>query len=546
MEKTLKKILPLLLIIILTALVYLNSFKNDFVYDDHVHILSNKDIRYPNNIPKFFTSSFKDLYRPLRSINYMVVYSLWNENPFGYHLNSLFLHILNTVIIYFIINLLINKKGISLIASLLFAVHPIHTGRVTNITAGFDQLGILFIFLSFYLYLLYLKKEKAIHYVLSISVFLLALLSSEEAVIFPFLLLLYGICFNKSKKKFRIYIPFFILDFLYIISRFFILGIGARASEYTAGSFYFTMLTTAKVFVKYIILLLFPFRLTLYPNIAVANSLFEIKVILSILILLCLIFIAIKSYRKNKIITFIIGWFFITLIPFSNILPLTTLIAERYLYIPSFAFCLLLAILIHKLYNLKNTKIIAILIFILLLVSYSAIAIKRNTDWKSDLVLWAKTVKTSPLSSEAHDNLGFAYERAGFIDKAIIEFKKSVNLNPSNYKAYTNLGTTYAQKGNFTLAEKYLKTAIKINPNYYKAHNYLGLIYAKQGLFNKSILEFKKAIKTNPNFDEAYYNLGMVYEYLKEYNLAKKEFEKAFRLDPKDPTYSKKIKTINQ
>lgn len=549
MEKTQKKrIFPILLIIIITTLAYINSFGNDFVYDDHVHILNNKDIKHIYNIPKFFTSPFKDLYRPLRSIHYMVIYSLWGENPLGYHLNSLLFHIINTILAYLIINLLINKRDISLIASLLFAVHPIHTGRVTNITAGFDQLGIFLIFLSFYLYLLYSKKGKIIYFILSISSFLLALLSSEEAIVLPFLLLLYEICFNKEnlRKKLKVYIPFFIVGFLYIILRFLILGIGTRASEYIAGNFYSTMLTMTKVFVKYIQLSLFPFRLTLYQHITIANSLFDIKVILSILILLSLILIAIKPYKNNRIITFIIGWFFITLAPFSNILPLKILIAERYLYISSLAFCLLLSILIHKLYNLnKNTKIIAILIFIILLISYSAITIKRNTDWKDDLTLWTRTVKLSPLSSEAHDNLGFAYERKGLIDKAIAEFKKSVELSPLNYRAYTNLGTAYGQKENFTLAETYLKIAIKINPNYYKAYNYLALIYAKQELFNKSILEFKKAIKTNPDFDEAYYNLGIVYEHVGEYDPAKKEFEKAFKLNPKDPAYSKKLKTIN-
>lgn len=547
MEKN-RKILPILLIVIITTLAYISSFRNDFVYDDHVHILNNKEIRYFSNIPKFFTSAFKDLYRPLRSIHYMIVYSLFDENPFGYHLNSLLLHIINTILIYFIINLLINKKDISLIASLLFAVHPIHTGRVTNITAGFDQLGIFFIFLSFYLYLIYSKKGKLLYCILSIFSFLLALLSSEEAIVFPFLLLLYEICFSKEKirKKLRVS-SFFILALLYIILRFFILGIGARAGEYIGGNFYFTMLTMTKVFVKYIVLLLFPFRLTLYHDIKIANSLFDIKVIFSVLVLLSLAYIAIKSYRKNKIITFIIGWFFITLIPFSNILPLRILIAERYLYVASFAFCFLLAILIGKIYNLrKDIRIIAIPLFIILLVSYSAITIKRNTDWRDDLTLWTRTVKISPFSSEAHDNLGFAYERAGAIDKAILEFGRSVELNPSNYKAYSNLGIAYGQKGNFTLAEKYLKMAIKINPNYYKAYNYLGLIYAKQGLFDKSIVEFKKAIKINANFDEAYYNLGIVYEYLEEYELAKKEFEKAFRLDPEDSVYSEKIEMIRK
>src|SRR3989338_4208423 len=95
----------LILIIVVTTFVYLNSFRNGFVYDDHTHILSNVEIRYASNIPQFFVSPFMGLYRPLRSVEYMIIYSLSGENPFGYHLNNLLFHLLNTVMVYLIINL---------------------------------------------------------------------------------------------------------------------------------------------------------------------------------------------------------------------------------------------------------------------------------------------------------------------------------------------------------------------------------------------------------------------------------------------------------
>ena len=96
----------------------------------------------------------------------------------------------------------------------------------------------------------------------------------------------------------------------------------------------------SKVLVKYIWLLIFHFKLTLYHDAATANSLLELKVILPIFVILALIFTAIKSYNNNKAIAFAIGWFFIALMPFSNIIPLRMLMAERYIYLASFAFCL--------------------------------------------------------------------------------------------------------------------------------------------------------------------------------------------------------------
>jgi Flp pilus assembly protein TadD len=575
MKKSKKLIFHIALIIFITSLVYINSFKNEFVFDDHLHILENTQIRYKENIPNFFKQPFMDLYRPLRSIHYMIIYSISKENPIGYHLNSLLLHSLISILIYLITKSITKKINISLITSLIFAVHPIHTGRVTNITASFDMLGILFMLVSLYLYIIskqYSKNKKMVIYFASICTAILALLSSEEAIILPLIIILYELCFNNyNKNKIRdiikIILPFAIIDILYIILRFFILDIGARSSEYIGGNLYITALTMSKVIIKYITLLISPLNLTLYHNITIATSILNLKVILSIAVMATLIIIAIKSYKHtkkstkqisgvseiqriskhNKIITFIIAWFFITLIPFSNILPLRVIMAERYLYLPSFAFCLLIGILINQIYNLKQIKIsklMAIILTIILIASFSIVTIKRNSDWKDDMTLWKKTVETSPSSSEAHDNLGFSYERAGDIDKAINEFKKSVELNPSNYKAYTNLGTSYAQKENLELATVYLEKAIEIENTYYKAHNYLGLVYAKQGRFNESIVSFKNAIKLNPNFDEAYYNLGIIYEYTEQYSLAKEEFKKAYALNPKDSMYMRKLDLI--
>ncbi|MBU0628983.1 MAG: tetratricopeptide repeat protein [Nanoarchaeota archaeon] len=540
-----KRTKHILLIIALTILVYSNSFGNYFVYDDHSHILENKDIRYLSNIPKFFTSSFVGIYRPIRSVAYMITYSIWRDNPFGYHLNNLLFHISITILIYLITLLLTEKKDIAFISSLLFGIHPIHTERVTNITGGFDLIGIFFIFLSFYLWILYSKKKENKFYILSIISFIIALFSSEEAIILPLAIILYEACFNKNnlKKELKKYSVFFAIGLLFVWLRFSILKIGARADEYIAGNLYLTLLTMAKVIINYLYLLILPIDLTLYHNITIAKSWIDTGIITSIALIISLILIAISCYKKKEMITFIIGWFFITLIPFYNILPLQTMMAERYLYIPSFAFCLLIALAAHRSYNLnRNIKIAAMLAIILLVISYSATTIKRNTDWKDDLTLWTSTVKTSPSSTEAHDNLGFAYERAGQTDKSIYEFKQSIKLDPSNYKAYTNLGIAYAKKENFTLAEAYLKTATKLNPGWHKAYNYLGIIYATQGLFEESIVEFKKAIASNPDFDETYFNLGAIYEHIGETNLAKKEFEKALELNPSDKTYIKKLK----
>src|SRR3989344_4309833 len=152
------KLIMVLLIIALSLISYVNTFQNEFVWDDHIFILENADIRSFSNLPLFFSHDVDGLYRPLRSLYYTFIYSIGGKNEFWYHLSSLFFHTIISILIFFIIYEITNRKGIALIASMIFAAHPIHTERVTNITGSFDLLGIFFMLLSFYLYIKFSKS----------------------------------------------------------------------------------------------------------------------------------------------------------------------------------------------------------------------------------------------------------------------------------------------------------------------------------------------------------------------------------------------------
>ena len=151
--------IPILLIILLSLASYFNIFQNEFVWDDYIFILDNQDIRSFSNLPLFFSQDVDGLYRPLRSLHYTFVYSIAGKNEFFYHFNSLFFHTLISILVFFIIHEIAGKRNVALIAALIFVAHPIHTGRVTNITAGFDLLGIFFMLLAFYLYIKYSKSD---------------------------------------------------------------------------------------------------------------------------------------------------------------------------------------------------------------------------------------------------------------------------------------------------------------------------------------------------------------------------------------------------
>jgi len=570
-----KEKIYLILIILITFFAYINILKNDFVWDDEDFIIEWYETRSLGNIPLFFKGTIPPehggVYRPIRSIFYALSYKLWKLNPWAYKFQSILVHITCTILIYFVSFQIINKKGIAFISSLTFAVHPIHTEAINLTAASFDIIAVIFFFASFYLYLRSQSNQQKRRFYLATSVVfaILSFFSYEFALTLPLLIVLYDICFRKiNRKNFiekaAIYAFFFSGALFYLFIRFFVLDIGGRGN-YIAGSFYLTMLTMAKAFLKYVSLVIFPINLSVNHTIPkgilslvyldlnegtiLAQSIFDLDILFSIAVIIILLIIALKNFRKCPLVSFCIGWFFIGLSPVSNIIPQGSLLCEKYLYISSFAFCLLFSFIFYYLYNLakKNKinfiRIVLTLFFIFMIVSYVILTYSRNRDFKDSLTLWSKTVKQAPNSVIAHDNLGMAYFKEGEFNLAIEEFKTALTIKPDHYKAHSNLGSTYYEKGEIELAIKEFKMALAIKPNYAKAYNNLGAVYHKKGEIELAIKEFKKALAINPDYVNARFNLGNIYYLQGSTDMAIKEYEKILAIDPDNYGARKNLQT---
>jgi protein O-mannosyl-transferase len=532
----------ILLIVLFTFVIYSNTFFNGFVFDDEFFIVDNFEMRSLKNIPSYFSEpSVGNLYRPVRSVLYSVTFFFWKLNPFGYHLNAIILHLLISVVVYLILSELVSGKRISLIASLLFVVHPIHTARVANMTGGFDLLGILFLFLAFYNYILFRKYGNKKAFVYSIILFVIGLFSSEEVVVFPILALLYDFCFSGGKisnvfRKLKSFWVYIVSLLFYFAIRLSVLGQIGRAEVYFLGNLQTRILSTLVIFVRYIYILLFPFRLTVDYYVQVYKS-FSLSVIFALFLFLIVFFFWIKSYKNNKIAFFSIGWFFVALIPFSNLFPVHSFMADRYLYVASFGFVTLLVYLLDKFFNLKFFdkkifKLTYIIVIVCLIVVYSFVTVARNSEWRNEQILLSKAVQRQPKSSNAHNDLGQVYFEMGLYSEAFKEYNQAILLNDKNHLAWLNIGTLYGEVGNYSEAVYYIDQSLLIFESY-KAYNNLGLMYNNLGDSNQAVVELKKAIEFNPYLSKAYMDLGVVYAGMEEFDKAYVELNNALEINPR-------------
>jgi len=447
-------------VVLACVVAYLNTFWNGFVWDDWDFIVGDASIRNLGNVPSYFTNpSLHGMYPPLATSLYSVTYAVWGLNPVGYHLNALLLHTLCSVAVYLIGKELLGKREYSAVAALLFAVHPAHTERVADMTASFDMLAVTFTLLSLHQYL----KGRTN---LSLGLFLIGLFSSEASLTLPFLIVFHQLAYGK--KDARKAAPYFITLALFMLLRTEVLGSVARTGEYATGGLTQSILAAPGIVVAYIGQMTV-FQLTVCHTPQVPDSPLTPGFILPGAAVIMVLYLAITA--KNPGFKYSLLWFGSTLIPYMNLLPQVTAMADRYLYLPSAGFCLLGGAIAKKLHqrNKAHGKALAIAIAALL-AFYTLETIKRNRDWRTEETLWSSTVKTNPGCGMAYINRGDAYLSQNRFDEAIKQYSLALNAKEgpksgnTPWKSWNNLGIAYAKKGECTRALEAYGNAIRESP----------------------------------------------------------------------------------
>ena len=250
---------------------------------------------------------------------------------------------------------------------------------------------------------------------------------------------------------------------------------------YPGNSLVTNFLTMTKVIASYIKLWFFP--IVLNPDYHVTFEATPIKptFLISIALLVCIAFLAVRLYRRQKEITFSILWIFITLIPVMNLVPIGNIMAERYLYLPSFGFCLFAGLLILKIHAHvpKAYHPLVKTCFAALLVLFLIHTIRYNRIWFDKQTLWYYTAFNTSCSFNAHNNLGKEYYEKGLLDKAIEEY---------------------------TIA---LSKASEVRYAYPIAHYNLGIAYDEKGMYDASIQEYRKALRIEPKNSDTHNNLAI-------------------------------------
>lgn len=571
-------LISLFLIAAVTLIVYSPVFHAGFLnWDDNTYVLDNSTIRNltPESVGYMFSSTTLNSYNPLVILSFAIEYKFSALNPVTYHVVNLIIHTINSLLVFWLIFLVCRNKLVSLFTALLFSIHPMHVEAVAWIAARKEVLYSLFYLSSVISYLYYRnKRRKPVFLVLSMLLFILAVLSKPVAVTLPAILILIDWYLDGklvwSTLKDKAGYAFLALAFGVITYMTFSKG-GAVGSQFNAFDdvliFFYSLLF-------YLYKLFLPVMLSpVYSYPVKDGGWLPLVYILSPAIAVCIVILIYKARRYSGALLFGTVFFLITILPVSNIIPVknTSLVFDRFTYIPYiglfYAFCSYL----YELYSKRSstiensrTWIAGAMITLILVLSYLSHgyadvwsnAISLRTDmiekypdnafayyWRGDiyyksrdyvkaLIDFDEAIKRDTTKPDFFNGRGNVYRDRNEYDAAIADYTRCLKTDPGFSIAYNNLGILYTHKGNYKEAVVNYNKSIELSPSFTDAYTNKGNMYYEENNYDSALLSFNKAIEVNPLFANAYYSRGVVYIKKGEYGKAIDDISRSLHIDP--------------
>jgi tetratricopeptide (TPR) repeat protein len=532
--------------------IYSNSTNASWHLDDYSNIISNPAIRISDLSPDslfraagFFQNSNAIhtgiQFRPIAFLTFAINWYAGKDQPAGYHVVNIFLHILCAAILFILLQSLFltpnlseyceeDKQNIALLTAVLWAIHPVQTQAVTYIVQRMTLLATLFYISGLLCYVqARIQTERTAKSCLfsgCILCLLLAVGSKENAVIFPLSLALIEIVFYKNlsigtHRK---------TSFCIVIAAIIITGILSALVAYSTMSDPLTfidrisavrpftmterLLTEPRVVVGYLSQIFFPLltRLSIEHSVIVSTSLFNPTTTLaSIVSVSALLALSFFKLREMPILSFSILFYFLNHIIESTIIPLE-LVFEHRNHLPSafiffpIAMAGIKGLRYYQRMHRTSMFLICFAVMTFFLVVLGVTTYMRNQVWATEKTLWEDAMLKAPLSARPYGRIAWYYETKGQYNKALGFYETSLS------KQWTNLSSA-----SITLS------------------NMAG-IYAAQQNYDKALLLYDSSIANNPNYIKSLYDKAQVLTTLGKWDLAKEII--ASLLSKEKPTWN--------
>ncbi len=589
------KLFVSLMLILSTLLIYYQAVHCGFInFDDNGYVYENTYVSSGLNLTSVrwaFTTMEMGNWHPVTWLSYLLDSQLFGADPAAFHVSSIIIHILNTLLLFLLLCRLTGAIWENAFIAALFALHPLHVESVAWIAERKDVLSGFFFFVTLYCYSRYAEKPKPLLYLLTISAFALGLMSKPMLVTLPLILLLLdywplgrmrlsGISTGKKRTLLQRVrgiwsnnrnivtekIPFILLSALSSAVTIYSQQKSGAVSSLQRVPLFSRFENAAVSYGNYLAKTIWPRRLSvIYP----LNDIAPGEALGAVILITGISYLLMRRHRQYPYLLVGWLWFLLSLLPVIGIIQVgVQSMADRYTYLPLLGIFIMIAWGVPELlkswtYGRSIIAVSSIAIIIFFGVSSSRqIAYWKNSEtlfthaleaapegnfmahnllgkalvnqgrMEEALVQFNEGGRINPQSQEILYNIGMALSRQGKYAEALASYSEALRIDPRNAQANYNLGTCFYQLGRAEEAMHYLREAITVNPDYDKAHNNLGIILAQQGNIDEAAAHFSSALRTSPFSSQIHYNLGVVLAAQEKLHDAEKHFQEALRISP--------------
>ncbi len=534
----------LLTIILVTVIVYGPFLNNQWTnWDDEGYVFKNTLVTGFES-KGILQQEQMGNYHPVTMLALAIEYSFFQDDAGGYHVVSLFLHLLNALLLFYFIRLLTSHAAAAFITAFLFAIHPMHVESVSWVSAQKDLLYTMFYFAALLVYLRYRNaaEGKALFlYFLMLVLFTLSLLSKAQAVTLPVILLLTDWYRGEklNRKLILEKIPLFALAVAFGILAIFAQQASDAIQDIALYSIPERLMFAAYAIVNYLIRLVLPISLcAYYPYPEEIQGSFHWLVYSAPVIVLILGILLFRVRTKSTYLVYGTLFFLFNIFLVLQLLPVGgALLADRYTYLSFTGLFFVMAITATRVWenkipalNSMRLPIAVVLSAWMLFLAYQSQI--RSSVWLNSESLWTDVIAKYPRVPVAYSNLGSYYQEKEQLELAKKNMDMAIKLNPNFAQALINRSDIYRVLNKIDSAIMDGNRAVAITPGDPDAHMNRGIAFSIAEKNDSALMDFTLVISKQPENARAYNNLGNLYMIKEMPDSALINYNLALKYDP--------------
>lgn len=548
-------------LLLLTLAAYWQVKDHDFVpYDDDKYITDNVYVQQgltAESIQWAFTSGYASNWHPLTWLSHMLDYERFGLNPTGHHLNNLFFHLLNTLLLFLLLNRMTGRFWQSAFVAALFALHPLHVESVAWAAERKDLLSALFWILTMWAYVAYVRKPSRLQYLVVLIVFALGLMAKPMLVTLPFVLLLLDywpldrvrdVLQEKTKvgQLIKEKIPLLVLAAASSVITYFVQQAGGGMSMAESTAMSVRVANAVDSYFGYILKMFWPANLAVfYPHLGEMLSAWRIiGVAVALLAVTVLVF---KLSNRYRYLTVGWLWYLGTLVPVIGIVQVgAQAMADRYTYIPLIGLFFMTVWGMVDLTAHWRTRKLALggvgtaVVGVLAILTWQQVGY-----WNNGEQLFRHALDVTENNWLAHNNLATVLEKQGKLPEAEDHLLRTLEIHANLPLARYNLGNVYWKQGKRAEAIAQYQQALQLNSRLANVHLNWGLVLMDLDSVEEAISHYRAALEIDPEFSNAHYNVAIALERQGKYAEAVAHFREVLRYDPHDQDVLKALERLS-